>query len=161
MAAQYKTGVGIAHHKGNLLGPFHDVTMTQEIQRAPGRAQFIAHCGLIDARRKRGGLGNRPAAGVRVRAPVTAADAVQRALVGGQFGVAQADRVVAHQHVELIAAHRQVEAALRLGVVDDRAVVSVHRVNRIRVDVGQEPAIVGLVEAGEQVRELALAGVER
>ena len=161
LAAQGEAGVLVPHHQGDLLAPLDEVLLSQVVEGSSGGTQLVAEVRLPHLRLEQDDArGGRPVgrpAGRLVNDP----RAVEGPLVRGQLGVGQREGVVPVQRLERFSLQRQVELAAALGVVHDGAVVAVDGVELVRVEVGEQAALVLHLEIAEDRSGLPPVAVVR
>ena len=122
---------------------------------------MIADGNLIDFRTKDRNLGIGFAIlGLRDGLPGDARSK-QGALIGGQLGITQAECIIAQQHMQFVAVQRQVELALAVGIEYHRTVISVDGVNFVRIEVGEQTVIFGVIQILEQLVKFIGTGIQR
>ena len=67
--------------------------------------------------------------------------AVQGALIRSQFGVGETQCIVADDSIELLAVQCEIQLALRICIVDKRAVIAINRVDSVGVYVSDQAII--------------------
>ena len=157
---QGQPAVLVTDQQRDLLAPLDQIAMTQEVERPAGRQDFVPHMGLVHLGSEHDDLGVRLSVRRARDGPIGPADPEQRALIGRQLRVVQTQRVAPDENIEIVAVERQIEPALGLGIVDDRAGVAVHGIELVRIQVREEPVVLGPVEVLEHLAELPFSGIE-
>ena len=86
---------------------------------------------------------------------------MQGPLVGCEFGIVEAQCVVADDGFEILPFKGEEELALTVVVVDQRTVVAVNRINRVGVDIRQEAFVLDGIDVLEHLADFIGARVER